>query len=862
MKKPDFKTVIIEASAGTGKTTRITNEFIGLLGNDNPAQMMKRILAITFSEKAAIEMKSRILEQLYRNILPSLRESQKIEVENAMLKLNISTIHSFCQRLLRRFAFYLKIDPFFQIVDEEQSQLLFYRSFGKVLNSGNAKSMVNELLKEVKLNSLKETLCLFQKSHPYVSSGVPDGNMTARLARMFSMVSEMHLKMKKELSLLDFNDLENMTYALLHEHPESFNVLEDFDEMCNYIFVDEFQDTNIIQWRIIHKFFEEWLAGYGAKADRGESYGVFLVGDKKQSIYKFRGAESGIFEVAKNLMSGCLTEEHLSKNYRSSSGILDFINNLFADISPWTQQKLYPGLNVNVPSKIEIKFTEGEDAKSTEYSWVISKIFELVEKKYPVWNRKDKKLRDIQFKDIAILMRGRAGAKFRLLEKTLKQSGLPFVIVGGIGFYEEPEIILLLAILFCLADPSDVLSCWILSNSVYRDKILVNIGRWREMLATEELTVIFEKILEQTGFLTELSTQQRANVEKFLMVLQEWQHMPLYSVASNMRDLSANYRESKADIFSIHQNAVRVLTVHSAKGLEFPAVFLINIEDGTVVLRDTLLYKRTEEGSPYTYMLKKEAEEKDESLFRNALKEEEIRVLYVALTRACHYLFISGENKTGDSHLWLNMIRGFQDVYPASAVYNYQGFQNKEESVEAVSLVEKGCFLTSYSREMEEESFNYKKMVAGQVIHKVLNNVSTGNIKLVKSDFLNKANFYLVKSGLKNISELESYILGLYEKIISNEEIRDIIEKNIEGRTFTELPFIVEKDGKIYEGFIDRILLQDGCPYIYDYKTETSEVSRYKQQMDIYAEATRQIFKTDRVKRFIVFLSEGSICEI
>ncbi|MFA7364700.1 MAG: UvrD-helicase domain-containing protein, partial [Aminobacteriaceae bacterium] len=126
-----------------------------------------------------------------------------------------------------------------------------------------------------------------------------DEDRFVRMEKLFREVSEMHLAMKREISLLDFNDLENMACMLLADHPEAVAVLEDFDDMCSYIFVDEFQDTNIIQWKIIHKLAEEWLSGYGAKAEAGHSYGICLVGDRKQSIYRFRGAESGIFDIAR-----------------------------------------------------------------------------------------------------------------------------------------------------------------------------------------------------------------------------------------------------------------------------------------------------------------------------------------------------------------------------------------------------------------------------------------------------------------------------------------------------------------------------------------------------------------------------------
>ncbi|MCK9265639.1 UvrD-helicase domain-containing protein [bacterium] len=863
MKNNNFEAIVIEASAGTGKTRRITNEFLKLLDNSNPAVMMKKILAITFSEKAAIEMKSRIFERIYKDIYPSLGEQEKVNIENVMMKLNISTIHSFCRRLLKRFSFYLKLDPFFQIASEEESNMLFYRSFGKVLNRESAENMADGILKTMKLNALRENLVSFWKNQSYINSGYPTGDMTKRILNLYTLVTNVQKEMKKELSLFDFNDLENEANRLLKDSSKALNILEDFDEMHNFIFVDEFQDTNIVQWQIIETLFEEWLSGSGAKADTGEPYGIFLVGDKKQSIYKFRGAESGIFDVAKKSLSDFKKEEKLSNNYRSSKGILEFINKLFEDIPPWDEQKLYPGLKIELPYKVEIQIFQGENSKESEYEWVTNKILKLVADKSKVWNREKQEFRPIDFKDIAILLRGRSGTKFTLLEQTLKGAGFPFVFLGGMGFYQEPEIIFLISLLFALADPSDHFSLWILSNSV-SDVSIQDITDWREMLKREELTFVFEKIIKEKNILKDLNTQQKANVEKFLLILQDWQDLPLYEIADSFRDLISNNKESKADIFSVHHNAVRVLTVHSAKGLEFPAVFLINIEDGNVKMRDNFIYDKGDSSS-YQYVLKAESEEPLRNSFRNSLREEEMRVLYVACTRASHYLFISGKDSGGETKYWLNTIKKLQDEYLAKGCEKqapYIKVDDIPEEKKETKFNFSHTTLTSYTKEADIGYYNYKKIVLGQILHKLLYDISSDKIDFTKSNFEERAKFYLKKSGMKVISDLMKVLLDIYDKIQGNMEIRKVIEYNGSDQRFSELPFIVKKGEKVYEGFIDRVIFKDGIVYLYDYKLEAGPLSNYFEQLKIYELAVQNIFKTQNVKKFIVSLKEGKISKI
>ncbi|MBN1445955.1 MAG: UvrD-helicase domain-containing protein [Candidatus Omnitrophica bacterium] len=870
MKKMDFNAVIIEASAGTGKTSRITGEFVSLIDRQEPSRSMRKILAMTFSEKAAIEMKVRILEKIYAEIFPALTGDKRVDAENEMLKLRISTIHSFCRLILKRFAFYLGIDPFFSVIDERQSDLLFYRAFGSFLNAGGSGEMLG-ILKKIKLNGLKNLIFAVRKCHPYATAGLPDGEFSKAVAGIAGRISAIHGRMKKDLSMLDFNDLEMLTCGMLSEHPEALLILDDFDEKNDYIFVDEFQDTNILQWEIVRKLSEEWLSGYGAKAEKGGSYGMFLVGDRKQSIYKFRGAEGKVFDDAKIALGDYCREEKLLKNYRSAPGIINFVNEVFKDIPPWSGQQLSPGAEKETESRIEINLPEdsaGLNAKEEEYNWALGKIFELVEKKAPVWDKKQKIFRPVNFRDIAILMRKRAGSSFLLLEKKLKESGLPFVILGGMGFYTEPETVFLSSLVFALADTSDGMALWNLRNSVHGIKP-ADVYGWRKLLADEELTVVTERILKEMNFWEGLGSQQKANAEKFLMIIQGWEELPLYQVSRNLRAVSGSSEESKADIFSEHQNAVRVLTVHNAKGLEFPAVFLINLEDGKVMMKDEIFYRKSGDGAPYKFILRAEAGDEHKNSFREMLKEEEQRVLYVALTRAARYLFISGvKNRRGSAKsVWMDMVSRLEPQFPPSPEYAHTGFLPGKEAKEKISFEgAESSVLTSYTQEKERDYYgSHEKTVAGEIAHKLLFDISEGRIKPERRAFSERMFFYLKKPRLHDISGAEKSIMEVYESIERNEEIKKVVTERSKGKTFSELPFIVEQEkGRVYSGFIDRIILtDDGTCRIYDYKLDGSDAGRYKRQMEIYEKAARNIFKEcGKIKKFIVFLKKGAINEI
>ncbi len=856
MERINFTATLIEASAGTGKTQRLTEEYLKILDRENPSESIKRILAITFSEKAAIEMKERILNEIFEKIYPALSEKEKINLENQLFRLRISTIHSFCQQIIRRFSLYLKIDPFFKIIEDTESNLYFYQAIGKFLNLLEKGRFSLDIIRKIKLRTLIDLLINFGTTHPHIFTGNPEeGMLTKEILQIYRKVVDIHTKIKQSVSGIDFNDLEKFTYLLLSENPYALIVLEDFDEKINFLLVDEFQDTNVLQWEIISKLIEEWLSGYGAKAEKGQSYGIFIVGDRKQSIYNFRGAESKIFDDAKKKLKDYMKEEKLLINYRSTPLIIDFVNELFEDTHPWKEQKLkFTEERKIADSKIEIKILCEKNSKEEEYEWISQKIYQMVEEKYQVFE-KDGTRRDINFGDIAILIR-RRNKNLKLLEDVLTRNKIPYIIVGGIGFYQEDEILFLLSLLFSLSDPTDKLSEWNLKNSIFNIDAS-KIEFWRRQIPHQSISVLIDQILKEINFWENLSSQQKANTEKFLTLVESQQNLPLFRISQNFRKFLHKTDEPKADIFSERENAVRILTVHGAKGLEFPAVFLVNIEDGKVLSKNKILYKKISDNFPYySFIIRNEAIPDYKMDFRETLKEEEERILYVALTRASQYLFISGiKNK---SSLWVRRIEKLKDRFPPE---EYKGKIRKidlkeKEKVEEVVLPSFEN-ISSFSEEKSQIFSSYINQAIGQIIHTVIKEISTGKVSVEKGQILERIKFYLRKERIPYSKTKEKI-----ERIVKNfflPPIREIISPS--KNSYVEIPFIVKIKEKIYRGFIDRIIQKGKVAYIYDYKTGF-EKEEYQAQMEIYEKAVREIFKIEDTQKFLVFLHEGKILKL
>lgn len=591
--------LLIMAGAGSGKTRVLTHRIAYLMIEKQIAPW--NILAITFTNKAAREMKERI-----HNILGSGAD-----------EIWISTFHSMCVRILRRDSDRMGINRNFSILDTTD-QLSVIKTVLKEKNLDPKKYEPRSILGSI--SSAKNELI------------TPDEYDKTANSHYEQMVSEVYKEYQKKLrknQSLDFDDLIMTTIQLFQRVPE---VLEAYQRKFQYIHVDEYQDTNRAQYMLV-------------KLLAARFKNLCVVGDSDQSIYRWRGADiANILSFEKDYPQANVIL--LEQNYRSTKLILDAANEVIKNNANRKPKKLW----TENQQGAKITYYRA-DSESAEGQFVAGKIKQLVDS----GQRK--------LSDIAILYR--TNAQSRIIEEVLLKSNLNYTIVGGIKFYDRKEIKDLLAYLRLIANPDDDISLARIINVPKRgvgstsvDKIanyavdndlsifqalfeieqigvsarvvnalvefrelIRNLGNMQDYLSVTELA---EEIIDKSGYREMLKLEKTIeaqsrleNIDEFLSVTQTFEKQnDDKSLVAFLTDLALVSDIDKLDEDEQEQSdAIVLMTLHSAKGLEFPAVFLIGLEEGVF---------------PHSRSLMEEDE-----------MQEERRLMYVGVTRAEKELFIS-----------------------------------------------------------------------------------------------------------------------------------------------------------------------------------------------------------------------------
>ncbi|HNQ35950.1 MAG TPA: UvrD-helicase domain-containing protein, partial [bacterium] len=791
----------VSAPAGSGKTQRLANAYIALLKRGvEPG----RILAITFTEKAAAEMKERILSLLKTNDPPLYRQ-----LLERILEMRVSTIDSFCLSLIRRSAplidlsadlevttddRYLREEAFQEALqeirpragrtDEETGRLLEMVTEGRFRGWQAFAERIHYLFEKIHLTSrevyytpINELLdelgrysrelvdhpagpriftnyqdlfppawteaaaaqvagCLrteqfklltekgeWRKQAP-PGSGLKKGayqnwleqfkplaraawqlesyRRAGELLNIFrSRFLEAYRKKKWAADLLDFTDLPLLAHQLLTRHPEALNILYAFDEQTDHILIDEFQDTNFLQWGVFEALSEEWFSGASWR-NPDQPTSLFMVGDEKQAIYYFRDANSEVFRsIPEELRrrEPSFRQETLKHNYRSRAAIIEFTNHLFSQImtgDPGSGFRvgylpLEQARTTKTPGRVELTLLESgpdqenrEEVRGREAELASRRILSLVGE-FQV-SEKDETLRPARFRDFALLLRERTHLK--IFEAGFKKHAIPYTVVKGSGFYQAEEVCLLRSLAAFLADPGDGLALYtLLSSRLFRfqpGEFLrlydqPGSGWWPKLCAAPEEKArtavrILEAALARRGrlpvgrlfeeFLLDAEAwrcfpldPEQVNLKKFLAQLDQFseQGLSLSEINERLDRLSSDPREARANVLTEDLDAVQVITVHSAKGLEFPIVILPGLDQPFGNKRkepDLLAMER----DPKTFTLAEEPESRLRQfhpLFlenREKELEEERHLFYVAVTRARDALFLSGlrTEKTGE----------------------------------------------------------------------------------------------------------------------------------------------------------------------------------------------------------------------
>ncbi|MDA8233452.1 MAG: DNA helicase PcrA [Clostridia bacterium] len=604
--------LLVLAGAGSGKTRVLTHRIAYLL---HQGVDPRNIMAITFTNKAAGEMKERV-----ENLLG--RDSRDIWV---------MTFHSACVRILRQDIGHLGYDRNFVIYD-----------------SSDAQTVVKECLKQLNMDD---------KQYPprAVAAAISDAKnkllnpgqyrkqaydfYTQRAAEVY----QLYQSKLKQNNALDFDDLIMLTVRLFKEQPQTLGY---YQQRFKYILVDEYQDTNHAQYTLVNLL-------------AGRHRNLCVVGDADQSIYKFRGADiQNILDFEKDYPEARVIM--LEQNYRSTQRILDAANSVIKLNMGRKDKKLWTENGEGIPV---VRFRANDQRE--EIAFVADRIKKLMER--------EKK----GYKDFAVLYR--TNAMSRAVEEVFMMARIPYTIVGGLKFYERKEIKDILAYLRFILNPADSVSLRRIINVPKRGIGDTSFGKIvdfaidkgitvyeamgqvetipgltaRTTKPVKEFTALAEKlqeareqlivtqlidmVLRQSGYQAELEQEKTVeaqtrleNLKEFRTVTKEFDETAEEKTLEEF--LAGISLKSDLDNLEEGDDAVVLMTLHSAKGLEFPVVFMVGMEE--------MIF-------PHSRSMMDEAE-----------LEEERRLCYVGITRARERLYMT--------HAWQRTLYGNAQYNPAS----------------------------------------------------------------------------------------------------------------------------------------------------------------------------------------------------
>lgn len=542
--------MIILAGAGSGKTRVLTYKVLYLI--EKKGIDPSNILMVTFTNKAAQEMKERVAKKIGKTAV------------------TISTFHSLCSKILRIDGKNMGIPGNYIIYDDADSIDAIKETY----------KLLGISYKEYKASSVLASIS--QAKNELIDSLSYLNLARGHFQEIVAKVYPVYQKMLKDNNALDFDDLILKTVELFKNHND---ILSKYQNKFRYILIDEYQDTNHAQYQLTKLLSQRYQ-------------NISVVGDFSQSIYSFRGAD---YQNLKKFEEDFKNTKvfKLSQNYRSTQNILDAASSVISKntshpiLSLWTEKE----------GGEEINIYEAQNEQN-EAEFIVDRIANI---KY--------QNPDFNYSDFAVLYR--TNAQSRSIEEVFLHLSVPYVLIGGTRFYDRKEIKDILAFLKVLANPKDKIS----------HKRIEKLGKGRlekfenfakDVNLKEETIKIMDSLLKEIGYLSLFDEKDEEDLARLENIKE------LRSVAIEFTDIN-NFLENVSLVEQEYlpdkpkgdqkKNAVNLMTFHAAKGLEFPVVFMVGMEEGLF---------------PHSRSL----------LDRNEL-EEERRLCYVGITRAKEKLFLT-----------------------------------------------------------------------------------------------------------------------------------------------------------------------------------------------------------------------------
>lgn len=951
------KNVLLDASAGTGKTTVLVNRFVKILDKGDfscikDEDILSSVVAITFTKKASNELKERVAKLVYERAKTDARFKSYY---NDMPSANVSTVHQFAFKMLKAFPLLANIDPRAKVIEEDEADVLLDKAIRDALDERNyeelfkaldknyddyfvnsLKSVINkargmnidkmreatvsyikscydeasmrEALKKITLAidevkyDIKETSKLYRvidrhkdaldtlsdtpidelnptllndlaydigtnakkreyydviiDSASYVLSAL-EINMLNRYEDFFDIISrahELYESFKDEEAALDFNDLEILFRDLL-KHKDVCDALK---HKLSYIMVDEFQDTSPIQ-KEIYYLLNDALGG-----DR-----LFVVGDFKQSIYAFRGADVSLYRSVKDdfLKDDRSTAISMNENYRTGEKIISSVNNLFKDKIKDYEDLQFKG-DIKDSEVVLINYNDKND-RELEATAIANKIMNLHES-------------GTAFKDIVILVRSNNDSK--AIEKALKKAKLPvyntankllndrdemedvYNFIHYLRYEDELSLIAILRSSFYALDDDEIFLAKDRDDLKYYKEDLDKYIKMKDELRLDDVIKAF---FDETKYLEKVLVRNRGlqaytNIRSYMNRLASYHEAGI----TNFDKLSEKLLQSRdkgaaeTSYISESDDIVRIMTIHKAKGLEAKVVICAQMgfkkmpDKGFARLAGDKIFLRFKELS--TNFKLSQAQD-------NILDEEEkIRNLYVMLTRAKEKLIVlKSGGKVGFNPYIEELVASSEeaDFYERELVLDEEtediddGDLITNDITRGKSLYAQLPSRAAYAYDFDANSFKvydderdvlegetHDKKKLGLAVHRFCEAYEG-------YDFDEVLNACAASYDIKGKDREQLFICAKnYEKFYK-------IVKNV--KTYKEFEYYYTKDDIIYTGVIDRLDIYDDHAEIIDYKVssldENSVKDVYKTQMAMYVEAVKSIFNMGaRAKIFLL----------
>jgi ATP-dependent helicase/nuclease subunit A len=993
-------TFFVEAAAGTGKTTSLVSRIMSVLKKGRAR--LNEVVAITFTEKAAGELKIRLREAIERELSGEKLRAALSDLDRA----HISTIHSFCAWVLRERPVEAAVDPQFAVADEMQTELLLEEAWEQWLESelaANPPALRRALMLDVSLDKLRELAKLLVEQRTRLSSARwPEAlplDVNAVLARLraveptferclqhytsreenayvraralldalpqlddasegrklavlttltlseprrktdfdsdvafaetkklikelkpqlaelteaanhnllVALVAWLHgfvthfQQVKHQSALLDFDDLLMKTRDLLLDHPV---VAAQLRERFKFVLVDEFQDTDPVQAELVLL-----LAN-----DRPGK--LFVVGDPKQSIYSFRGADIEMYAKTRRSVEAGGQALTFRQNFRSKSTILDWVNAVFSKIIVKSRDGDYQPDYIALAPDTKRKTDTAAVTLLRPRQWSEDKSLDEVRQAEAAviarYLRQQVDEGAFRWGDVAMLFRSFTAVE--TYAEALQQASVPFRVIGGKNYYQRQEIQTLASLLCCLDNPADKLNliatlrslvCGWTDDLIFFKSATTGLNYLRDVSAEEDQQVrdtftLLRELHEQrhessvAGYVERVVARAKiceahfvsrpdgaqcvANLLKAVELARQLEAVGVRSVRGFVRRLRqtllGGVDEEPSPANEETDDVVRLLSMHKAKGLEFPIVILPDLAGRSADSGAKIVPNRTDRTFEIRFNGRMSQGFDDASEQQDLRDEaEEIRLLYVAATRAKERLVLPWFAEKGER---LNLLRrGFEpeanelvEVIYAESLVAPPAIDSKKKSgkraAELVKMRERWRKETTHllTRATQPVARTSPSRLAGEP--ESSDEEPSGVERHLAMEFGSVVHEAMEQM---NVDPIAASKLGDADKLRATEMVKRALNSELLSRVrkadeaYRELPFTMATGEGLMEGKIDLLFCERGKWVLVDYKTDArAETERYGTQLRAYETALNQVAGIELAEKLLFFLASGTV---